>query len=40
MDKCPSIVILHQTFSDLLRQVFREVHMCYVPTVYNDNVCV
>ena len=27
MDKCPSIIILGQTISDLLRHIFEEVHM-------------
>ena len=27
MDKCPSIVILGQTISDLLRHIFGEVHV-------------
>ena len=29
MDKCPSIVILGQTISDLLGHIFGEVHMCH-----------
>ena len=28
MDKCPSIIILGQTISDLLRHIFGEAHMC------------
>ena len=29
MDKCPSIILLGQTISDLLGHIFGEVHMCH-----------
>ena len=29
MDKCPSIIIVGQTFSDLLGHIIGEVHMCH-----------
>ena len=29
MDKCPSIIIMGQTISDLLGYIIGEVHMCH-----------
>ena len=29
MDKCPSIIILGQTISDLLGHILGEIHMCH-----------
>ena len=29
MDKCPNIIILGQTISDLLGHIVGEVHMCH-----------
>ena len=38
MDKCPSIIILGQTISDLLRHSFGEVHMCYSKCASTKNI--
>ena len=29
IDKCPSIILLGQTISDLLRHILGEIHMCH-----------
>jgi hypothetical protein len=37
MDKCPSIIILGQTVSDLLRHILGEVHMCHSRCASTNN---
>ena len=37
MDKCPSIIVLGQTISDLLGHIFGEVHMCHSRCASTNN---
>ena len=37
MDKCPSIIILGQTISDLLGHIFGEAHMCHSRCASTNN---